>query len=95
MRVCQRRNPNESDFLKRHNVSGINPGASVGLHFDWDQKIGPVPLNLVGRIRDRINDGRGVQGDLRLTAGIFAKGPFAAGVFAQGTWANARSNSTF
>ena len=89
------RNPNESDFLKSHNVSGVNPGASVGLHFDWDQKIGPVPLNLVGRIRDRINDGRGVQGDLRLTAGIFAKGPFAAGVFAQGTWANARSNSTF
>jgi len=50
MRVCQRRNPNESDFLKRHNVSGINPGASMGLHFDWEQKIGPVPLNLVGRI---------------------------------------------
>ena len=91
----QGRNPNESDFLKSHNVSGINPGASVGVHFDWNQKLGPVPLNLVGRVRDRIEGERGVQADLRLTAGIFAKGPFAAGVFTQATWADAKSTESF
>ena len=91
----QGRNPSESDFLKSHNVAGLNPGASVGVHFDWDHKIGPVPLNLVGRVRNHTDSDRGVQADLRLTAGIFAKGRVAAGVFTQATWASAKSTGSF
>jgi len=60
-----------------------------------NRKSAPCRSTWWDAFRDRIDDGRGVQGDLRLTAGIFAKGSFAAGVFAQGTWANASSNSTF
>src|SRR3981189_2604967 len=33
----------ESDFLRSHNVPDIKPGASVGLHVEWDQKLGPAP----------------------------------------------------
>lgn len=91
----QGRNADESAFLRSHNVSDINRGASIGLHFEWDHKIGPMPLNLVGRVRNHIDSDLGVQADLRLTAGIFAKGRVAAGVFTQATWADAKSTGSF
>src|SRR5206468_761619 len=39
----------ESDFLRSNNVPDINPGASVGLHVEWDQELGPIPVTLLGR----------------------------------------------
>src|SRR5213083_807172 len=83
----------ESDFLRSNNVPDINPGASVGLHVEWDQKLGPVPVTLLARGRHFIDSDRGAQADLRLTAIVFGGG--AVAVFIQGTWANSKSSQSF
>ena len=89
------RQPNDSDFLRNRNVSGVNPGASAGLQLEWDHKVGIVPITVLGRVRQHTDSDRGAQADLRLSAGILRSGRVAAGVFAQGTWANAKSTDSF
>jgi outer membrane scaffolding protein for murein synthesis (MipA/OmpV family) len=67
------------------------PGASVGLHAEWDTKVGPAPLTLLGRARQHVDAENGAGFDLRATLGVYASGPVQAGVFAQGTWATRKS----
>src|SRR5713226_5162247 len=85
----------ESGFLRSRNVPDIDPGVSFGLHVEWDQKLGPVPINLLARGRQHADADRGAQADLRFTAGIYGEGGVLAGVFAQATWANAKSLQSF
>jgi outer membrane scaffolding protein for murein synthesis (MipA/OmpV family) len=85
----------ESDFLRSNNVPDIKPGASVGLHIEWDQKLGPVPVTLLARGRQFIDGDRGAQADLRLTAIVFGGGALTAAVFVQGTRANSKSSQSF
>src|SRR5712671_7676105 len=85
----------ESDFLRSNNVPDIKPGASVGLHVEWDQKLGPVPVTLLARGRHFVDSDRGAQADLRFTAIVFGGGAITAAVFVQGTWANSKSNQSF
>src|SRR6266436_5952223 len=85
----------ESDFLRSNNVPDINPGASVGLHVEWDQKLGPVPVTLLARGRHFVDRDRGAQADLRFTAIVFGGGAITAAVFVQGTWADSKSNQSF
>jgi len=85
----------ESDFLRSNNVPDIKPGASVGLHVEWDQKLGPVPVTLLARGRHFVDSDRGAQADLRFTAIVFGGGAITAAVFIQGTWANSKSNQSF
>jgi len=85
----------ESDFLRSKNVPDINPGASVGLHLEWDQRLGPVPVTLLARGRHFTDSDRGAQADLRFTAGVYSSGAIAAGAFIQGTWADSKSNQSF
>ncbi len=85
----------ESDFLRSNNVPDINPGASVGLHVEWDRKLGPVPVTLLARGRHFTDSDRGAQADLRLTAIVFGGGAITAAVFVQGTWADSKSNQSF
>lgn len=89
------RQPSESDFLESHNVSGVNPGASYGVHLEWDHQFGPVPIALLARARQHADSDRGAQVDLRLSAGVYRSGRFGAGVFTQATWANAKSTGSF
>ena len=89
------RKRNESDLLKNNNIPDIDPGASVGVHAEWDTKVGPAPLNVLGRIRQNVDTERGAQADLRLTAGVYGSGSVQAGVFTQATWANRKSNRTY
>jgi MipA family protein len=89
------REASESVFLRNNNVSSVNPGASIGVHLEWDQKIGPMPITLLVRARQNTDFDLGAQVDLRLSAGIFQSGRVAAGLFTQATWANAKSNSSF
>ena len=89
------RKTSESDFLRNRGVSDISPGASIGAHAEWDEKIGPMPIAMLARARQHAKSDRGAQVDLRLSAGVFGSGRFAAGVFAQATWANAKSTDTF
>lgn len=83
----------ESGFLASRNVADISRGASVGLQMEWDHKIGPAPITLLGRVRKNLKSELGTQLDLRLSAGVFQRGPFAAGVFGQAIWADAKSTN--
>ena len=85
----------ESEFLRSNNVPDINPGASVGLHVEWDEKLGPVPVTLLARGRHFVDRDRGAQADLRFTAIVFGGGAVTAGVFIQGTWGDSKSNQSF
>jgi outer membrane scaffolding protein for murein synthesis (MipA/OmpV family) len=89
------RKRSESDFLSRNNVPDIDWGASAGIHAEWDTKLGPAPLNVLGRIRQNIDRDRGAQADLRVTAGVYGSGGVQAGVFTQATWANRQSNRAY
>ena len=89
------RSASESAFLRDHNLPDLDPGASFGLHLEWDHALGPVPLTLLARGRQHADPDRGAQADLRLSAGIYGDGRVIAGVFAQATWANARSAQSF
>jgi outer membrane scaffolding protein for murein synthesis (MipA/OmpV family) len=89
------RKRSESNFLSNNNIPDIDWGASAGIHAEWDTKLGPAPLNVLGRIRQNIDRDRGAQADLRLTAGIYGRGGVQAGVFTQATWANRQSNRAY
>jgi outer membrane scaffolding protein for murein synthesis (MipA/OmpV family) len=63
-------------------------GASYGLHLEWDTKIGPAPITLLGRTRHHFDNDRGVQTDLRASVGVYGSHGFLVGVFGQATWAS-------
>jgi outer membrane scaffolding protein for murein synthesis (MipA/OmpV family) len=85
------RKSSESEFLSRYNVPDIDPTGSLGLHVEWDVKLGPVPITLLARGRQSADADRGAQADLRLTAGVYGDSVYLVAVFAQATWANAKS----
>jgi outer membrane scaffolding protein for murein synthesis (MipA/OmpV family) len=89
------RKSSEAVFLASRNVPDIKPGASAGVHAEWDQRIGPVPVTVLARARQLVDTDRGAQADLRFTAGIFERGALKAALFFQGTWANSKSNQSF
>ena len=89
------RKSSEAAFLASRNVPGINPGASAGVHAEWDARLGPAPTTLLARFRQFLESDRGAQADLRFTAGVFGSRIFSAALFFQGTWANAKSNQSF
>jgi len=66
----------------------VDPGASVGLHAEWDTKLGPAPLNVLFRTRHHLDSDLGSQADLRSTIGVYGRGGLLAGVFVQATWAS-------
>src|SRR6266446_10376042 len=55
----------ESGFLRSHDVPDIDPGISLGLHAEWDRKLGPVPITLLARVRRHAHADLGAQADLR------------------------------
>lgn len=66
--------------------AGESAGLSAGLHLEWDRQVGRVPLNFLLRARQHLDGSLGGQADLRVTAGILARGGLLAGVFGQATW---------
>ena len=68
--------------------TGVDPGASAGLHLEWDTRIGPAPLNILLRTRHHLDSDLGSQADLRSTIGVYGRGGLLAGVFVQATWAS-------
>jgi len=85
----------ESAFLRDHDVPDLSPGASVGLHLEWDERLGPMPVTLLARGRQNVNRDRGAQADLRFTAIFFGSARATAAAFVQGTWASEKSAQTF
>ena len=70
----------------RSEAPELDPGVSAGLHLEWDRSIGRVPVNFLMRARQHLDADLGGQADLRVTAGVFARGGLLAGVFGQATW---------
>ncbi len=82
------RDSSDSAFLSSHNLSTLNPGASVGIHAELEKYIGPMPLIALLRYRQDVDVKRGSQIDFRLTAGLYGGEQFSAGIFAQTSWAD-------
>jgi len=89
------RKKSESGFLRDNNVPDIGVGASLGLHAQWDGKVGPAPVVLVARWRQQLQSDRGSQTDARATVGVFQAGGFQAGIFGQATWGTQKSVRTY
>ena len=89
------RQKSESPLLRALDVPDLDWTASAGLHVETDQKIGPMPVNLLARTRHSLDTERGYQVDLRATGGVYASGPLQAGLFTQATWASSKYVSTF
>ncbi len=66
--------------------AGIDPGASAGLHMEWDRHFGAVPVTFLLRARQHLDASSGGQADLRVTAGVYGSGGLQAGLFGQATW---------
>ncbi|HEV3008906.1 MAG TPA: MipA/OmpV family protein [Burkholderiales bacterium] len=66
----------------------VDPGASYGLHLEWDTRVGPAPVNVLARTRMHFDSDLGRQTDLRATVGVYGSGGLLAYVFAQATWAS-------
>lgn len=80
------RRQSESAFLESRRVPDVDRGASFGAQVEWDTKIGPAPITLLGRVRRHFDSDRGTQADLRLSVGVLKAGALGVGLFAQGTW---------
>lgn len=89
------RKSSEAVFLASRNVPDIDPGASAGIHAEWDHHLGPAPTTLLARARQFVDTDRGAQADLRYTVGVFGMGGVSAALFFQGTWASAKSNQSY
>ena len=89
------RKQSESALLRARTAPDLGPNASVGLHAEWDAKLGPAPFTLLGRLRQNLDDDRGAQADLRATVGVFQRQAVSIGLFGQSTWANSRYVRTF
>ena len=79
----------------KNGLPELDWGTSIGLHAEYERYIGPVPIDLLARLRQYTDSDRGTQADLRLTAGVYSGHGLLAGVFGQATWANAKSNRSF
>ena len=89
------RKTSESDLLGSLGLADIDPGVSVGAHVEWDFKVGPAPVGLLGRVRQHTDSDRGGQADLRLNVGLLGSGGLFLGAYAQATWASSKSVESF
>ena len=89
------RKTSESSLLQSLNLPNVDPGVSVGAHVEWDFKIGPAPINVLGRVRQNADSDRGAQADLRLNVGLHASGGLIVAAYAQATWANSKSIESY
>jgi outer membrane scaffolding protein for murein synthesis (MipA/OmpV family) len=74
-------------FEEGNDRTGLDPGASFGLHLEWDTRIGPAPLSVLLRGRNHFDTDRGAQTDLRATVGVYGGRGALVAVFGQATWA--------
>jgi len=68
---------------------GEETQASLGVHAEFEGKVGPAPYLFVTRLRERFAGEGGRQVDLRLTVGVYKSGPLSAGIYGQTIWSSA------
>jgi outer membrane scaffolding protein for murein synthesis (MipA/OmpV family) len=89
------RETSESGLLQRLGVDDLDPGVSLGVHAEWDTKIGPAPVSLLGRWRQHLDTDRGAQADLRFNVGVYGGHGAIVALYAQTTWASSKSMRSF
>lgn len=89
------RKAQESPFLASHHVPDVDRGASFGGQCEWDHQFGRVPVTVITRLRQHADLARGLQADVRVSAGILRRGRVGAGVYVESIWASARSVDRF
>lgn len=72
-----------------------HPGASIGGHMELERNLGPAPFNALFRLRQFVDNGRGLELDARATLGVYEGHGFAAGIYGQATWASEKSFETY
>lgn len=72
-----------------------DPGASVGVHAEWERKLGPVPVDALIRVRQQLDSNRGTEADFRATGGVYEGHGILAGVFGQFTLASEKYYRAF
>jgi outer membrane scaffolding protein for murein synthesis (MipA/OmpV family) len=82
-------------LLQSLNLPNVDPGVSIGAHVEWDFKMGPAPINVLGRVRQNADSDRGAQADLRLNVGLHASGGLIVAAYAQATWASSKSIESY
>src|SRR5688572_9155375 len=80
------RRKSKSPLLEARNEPDLDPGASVGLHVEWDRQFGFLPVNFVIRARQNLDLDRGGQADLRTNVGVYSGHGVLVVLFAQATW---------
>ena len=73
-------------YEEENDRTGLDPGASYGVHMEWDTHIGPAPINLLARTRFHFDSDNGGQTDLRASVGVYGSERLGVGVFGQATW---------
>lgn len=74
-------------FEEGNDRTGLDPGASFGVHLEWDTQLGPAPVSILARGRNHFDTDRGAQTDLRATVGVYGRPGLFVAVFGQATWA--------
>jgi len=80
------RKKSEAPLLETLGEPDIKPGASVGLHVEWDRRFGQMPVNFLVRARQHFDADLGGQADLRVNLGVFQRWGLEGAVFGQATW---------
>jgi outer membrane scaffolding protein for murein synthesis (MipA/OmpV family) len=66
----------------------LDPTVSVGVHLEWDTKLGPAPINVLGRVRRQMHSANRTAADLRAAVGVYGGTSLKAWLFGQATWAS-------
>jgi outer membrane scaffolding protein for murein synthesis (MipA/OmpV family) len=90
------RKTSESSFLRDHNFNDdLDPGASLGAHLEWDTKVGPAPVFVMGRYRQSLDSDRGALFDLRANVGVYGSGGALVALFGEATWGSSKANNFY
>ncbi|KRH78349.1 MltA-interacting protein precursor [Ferrovum sp. JA12] len=85
----------QSNLLQRYQIPGIAPSLSWGAHLEWDTHLGPAPINILLRDRQRTDRINGNLFDARISVGILDYHHLGLALFTQNTWANQTYNRGF
>jgi outer membrane scaffolding protein for murein synthesis (MipA/OmpV family) len=73
-------------FEEGNDRTDLDPGASYGVHMEWDTHIGSAPVNLLARARFHFDSDNGSQTDLRASVGVYGSERLGVWLFGQATW---------
>jgi outer membrane scaffolding protein for murein synthesis (MipA/OmpV family) len=82
-------------FEEGNDRTDLDPGASYGVHLEWDTSLGPAPLSVLARTRFHFDSDHGSQTDLRASVGVYGSERLLVALFGQATWASDKWVSSY